>query len=103
MGPLQAFQQAIALHNQGRLGEEAIRHYEKALLLKPAFAEAHNNLGYALQKLGRNREAATHYEHALAIHPGYAEARNNLGNALQMLERSEEAVTQLEKAIAVRP
>jgi tetratricopeptide (TPR) repeat protein len=41
---------------------------------------AHNQLGRALEELGRNDEARGHYEAALAAYPGFVEARTNLGN-----------------------
>ena len=51
--------------------------------LKPDFAEAHNNLGNALQEPGKLDEAIACYRRALELKPDYAEAHNNLGNALQ--------------------
>ena len=43
----------IALQEQGKL-EEAIEAYNKALAIKPDYAEAYNNMGTALQ---RSRQA----------------------------------------------
>ena len=57
---------------------EAIEHYEQALRIRPDFAEAHYNLGVALERVGRPQEAIGHYEQALRIKPDYAEARNSL-------------------------
>ena len=62
--------------------DEAITHYQKALQIKPDYAEAHYNLGNALLQKGSVDEAIAHYQKALQINPGYAEAHNNLGNAL---------------------
>jgi hypothetical protein len=47
----------------GRL-EEAVASYRQALACKPDFAEAHNNLGVALQRLGRQSEALAFYREA---------------------------------------
>ena len=52
----------------------------KALAIKPDFADACNNLGITLKKLGQLGAAVKSYEKALAIKPDYAEAHNNLGN-----------------------
>ena len=41
-----------ALQNQGKL-DEAIASYNKALSLKPDYAEAYNNMGNALQDQGK--------------------------------------------------
>ena len=40
----------------GLLTDEAIASYHKVLSLKPDFAEAHTNMGYSLQKLGKYNE-----------------------------------------------
>jgi tetratricopeptide (TPR) repeat protein len=50
---------------------EALRH-------DPRSADAFNNLGWSLQKLGFRAEAAGAYEKALAINPAFELARNNL-------------------------
>jgi tetratricopeptide (TPR) repeat protein len=50
---------------------EALRH-------NPRSADAWNNLGGALQKLGFRDDAARAYEQALAIQPDHERARNNL-------------------------
>ena len=50
--------------------------------IQPDFAEAHSNLGNALQELGRLEEAVASYRKALAIKPDYAEAHHNLAHPL---------------------
>ena len=47
---------ANALQAQGKL-EEAIEAYTKALSIKPDYAEAHNNLGNALQRARKARRS----------------------------------------------
>ena len=58
--------------------QEAILQFEQALRIKSDFADAHYNLGNALEQAGRPREAVGHYEQALRIKPDYAEARTAL-------------------------
>jgi tetratricopeptide (TPR) repeat protein len=58
--------------------DEAISHYQKALEIKPDYAEAHNNLGLAFFQKGQMAEAITHYQKALEINPNNAAAQNNL-------------------------
>jgi tetratricopeptide (TPR) repeat protein len=67
----------IALQDQGKL-EEAIEAYNKALSIKPDYAEAYNNMGVALQDQGKLEEAIEAYTKALSIKPDYAEAHRNL-------------------------
>ncbi len=87
---------------QGKL-EEAIAAHNKALLIKPDFAEAHNNIGAAFQSQGKFEEASAAYNKALLIKPDYARAHYNLGITLQELGRLEDAVASYRKAIALIP
>jgi predicted O-linked N-acetylglucosamine transferase (SPINDLY family) len=64
----------IALQAQGKL-DEAITAYNKALSLKPDYAEAYNNMGLALQAQGKLDEAIAAYNKALSLKPDYAAAR----------------------------
>jgi protein O-mannosyl-transferase len=50
--------------------EESIAHLHRAIDLKPDYAEAHYNLGTALERLERRDEAIAAYERALALAPG---------------------------------
>ena len=63
-----------ALQEQGKL-EEAIEAYNKALAIKPDYAEAYYNMGITLQEQGKLEEAIEAYNKALAIKPDYAAAR----------------------------
>ena len=56
--------------------KEAITNYNKAIELKPDYAEAYNNRGNALNKLGENEEATYSYYKALKLDPKYVEAHN---------------------------
>ena len=106
----QEFPQSFLLWNllgaannaQGKL-EEAIAAHNKALLIKPDFAEAHNNIGAAFQSQGKFEEASAAYNKALLIKPDYARAHYNLGNTLQELGRSKDAEASYRKAISLKP
>ena len=87
----------------GRSGD-AIAQYEEALRLNPAYAEAYNNLGYALAAVGRVQEAIAPYEQALRLKPDYADAHNNLAIALTNLPgRLGEAIAHYEEALRLNP
>jgi protein O-GlcNAc transferase len=47
--------------------EEAISHYQRALVIDPNYAEAYGGLGNTYRALGRFDEALAHYDKALAI------------------------------------
>ena len=91
-----------ALKEQGKL-EEAIEAYNKALAIKPDYAEAYNNMGITLKDQGKLEEAIEAYNKALAIKPDYAEAYNNMGNALKEQGKLEEAIEAYNKALAIKP
>jgi tetratricopeptide (TPR) repeat protein len=63
----------------------------------------HNNLGAALNKLGRTEEAIEHLLQALRLKPDYAIAHYNLGTALGKLGRTEEAIEHLLQALRLKP
>ncbi len=67
----------VALTDQGK-PEEAIAAYNKALLIEPDYAEAHNNMGNALRDQGKLEEAVDSYEHAIKITSNFAVAESNL-------------------------
>ncbi|MEC7767177.1 MAG: tetratricopeptide repeat protein, partial [Pseudomonadota bacterium] len=92
----------VANNAQSKL-DEAIAAWNKALLIKPDFAEAHNNIGAAFLSQGKFDEASAAYDKALLIKPDYANAHYNLGITLQELDRLEEAVASYTKAIALKP
>jgi tetratricopeptide (TPR) repeat protein len=83
--------------------DEAIAQYQKALELKPDFAEVHNNLASLLASQGHADQAIAHYRRALEINPSFVEARNNLGLALQTQGKTEEAVAEYRKALEIAP
>ena len=58
--------------------EDAVKDYEKALALKPDYAEALYNLGITLRELGQIDAAIKSYKQALTIKPDYFGAHNNL-------------------------
>jgi protein O-mannosyl-transferase len=65
---------------------------QKAIALNPNDAEAHNNIGFALYRLGRFDEARTEHDAAVRLSPAFAAARANLGADLLMLGRLDEAL-----------
>jgi tetratricopeptide (TPR) repeat protein len=73
------------------------------LEIHPFHAEAHNNLGSALEALGKTQEAIASYRRALEIKPDSAIAHNNLGNALQIEGKLNEAVDCYRRALELDP
>jgi tetratricopeptide (TPR) repeat protein len=91
-----------ALDNKSQT-DEAIRHYQEALSLKPDDAFAHNNLGTALEKKGQIDEAIGQFRQAIRLKPDDAEAHNNLGNAFDRKGQTDEAIHHYQEALRLKP
>ena len=92
----------VTLKDQGKL-DEAIAAYNKALSIKPDYADAYNNMGNALKDQGKLDEAIAAYNKALSIKPDYAEAYNNMGVTLQEQGKLDEAIAAYNKALSIKP
>ena len=92
----------VALTGRGQV-DKAIAQYQKALEIKPNYANAHNNLGVALTDRKQVDSAIAHYQRSLEIRPDYAEAHNNLGLALAGRRQVDEAIAHYQKALEIRP
>jgi len=66
-------------------------------------SEAHYNLGYVLERMGRVTEAITQYKQALRLNPEYAEAHRILGNHLLEAGEVSEAITHYEETVRLDP
>ena len=82
--------------------DAAIDAYNKAVWLKPDFAEAYSNRGVAKNNLGRHEEAIADLDEAIRLKPDSAEAYNNRGSAKSDLGRHEEAIADLDEAIRLQ-
>jgi len=96
------FNYGNALSDDRQVGE-AIRHYRRALELKPDYMIAHNNLGNALAAEGQASEAIQHYRAALQINPNFAKAHHNLANSLSRRGEYDAAVHHYRLALEVLP
>lgn len=72
------------------LGEfaEAVEHFQKAVGLRPAFAEAWNNLGVVLVESDKTERALVALQRAVTLEPDRAEAQYNLADLLDELGQS---------------
>jgi len=92
----------ILLADRGR-ADEAARHYEQALALKPDLTGARVNLGLLLDAAGRSAEALPHLQEAARADPGSWRAHYDVGIVLAHAGRWSEAVRAYEAALALRP
>src|SRR2546427_145891 len=102
-------QSSIAENNLGivradqKKRAEAIEHYQRALQIRPEYAQAHYNLGVALAQQGKPAEAIEHYRQALRIKPDDALAHNNWGHALAEQGKLAEAIEHFRQALRINP
>jgi type IV pilus biogenesis/stability protein PilW len=88
----------------GRL-KEAEAEYRRAIQVRPAYSEAHNNLGQLLARTGRYDEAIQSFDEALSS-AFYREpwvARCNKGQALYRAGRQADGLTELRSCLTVAP
>ena len=91
------------LHGSDAEFEDAVGHLREALRINPRDPEAHNNMGGALQRMGRFEDALREHEEALRLNPRLVEARYNVGVCQQTLGRIEEARTAYAEAVRAQP
>jgi len=81
----------------------AIRHYKKAIALKPDYVKALNNLGAAYFEEGRINAAIAHYKKALAIEPFYLKAQQNLALVYYKAGRTDMAIKYYKQILEAKP
>jgi tetratricopeptide (TPR) repeat protein len=98
----QTLQEALSLHQQGRL-REAEKLYARALKAAPNNFDALHLLGLIKAQRGQMGEAHRLMAAALKINPNAPDALVNFANVLHALKRDAEALAHLDKALAMRP
>ncbi len=98
----QAMQEALSLHQQGRL-REAEKLYGRVLKAVPNQFDALHLLGLIKAQAGQMGEAYRLMTAALKINPKVPDALMNLANVLHALKRDDEALACIERALVLRP
>src|SRR5579863_10670283 len=80
--------------------DDAIKTYEKLLILAPRHATANFNLGICYEKLGRWQEATDAFQKALETDPQRVEANLGLGICLLHQEKPEPAIGFFDQVLA---
>jgi len=83
--------------------EQAIRHFTKALEIKPDYPKAHSNLANVLYDQGHVDKAFQHFEEALRVNPDAVQVHYNFGTALAEQGRLKEAIYHYRTAISLQP
>jgi Flp pilus assembly protein TadD len=82
--------------------EQAVVALREAIRLKPYDADAHNNLGVALNAQRKLDEAIAAWREAIRLKPHDAQAHNNLGVSLNGQGKLDEAVAEIREAIRLK-
>ena len=77
--------------------------YRNAIRVNDKNDLAHNNLGVALEAMGKRNQAISHYRKSVRINPLNVDAFNNLANALADEEKLGEAEKYYRKALGIEP
>jgi tetratricopeptide (TPR) repeat protein len=87
---------------QLRMADEAMTAYDRAIAVRPDYAEVHFNRGTLLQQLGKAPAALESYEVALSMNPALTQAHCSRGDVLKALGRLDEALASYNQAIALK-
>ncbi len=96
------FTLGLVRRSEGRL-DEALAHYERALAIRPAYAEAQNNMAEILMAQDRVPEALPHLAEALRLRPDLVDAHVNLGIASAEAGRPDAATAAFRDALRLAP
>jgi protein O-mannosyl-transferase len=83
--------------------QKAIRCLEKALMLAPAYAYLHVNLGVLKEAMNQPEEAERYFKNALRLDPNNPEGYYYYARWLSTRKRDHEAIAFLEKTIRISP
>ena len=90
--------EARALLQAGQT-ERAVVAFQQALAEAPGWAAGHNDLGVALQALGRTQDAGQAYRRAMDLDPDDPRPLFNLGNLMLVLDFVDEAAVLLNRLV----
>ena len=96
------FNQAQDLHEKGDLAG-AIKLYEKAIAIEPAFPEAEYQCGMAKLALGKLPDAERSFRRAVELKPDWTLAMTSLGSLLAQKGETAEAEKLLAKVVELEP
>ncbi|WP_017652628.1 tetratricopeptide repeat protein [Fortiea contorta] len=101
-------QNATELYKQGNTFfdlqryQDALAVYEKAVNIRPDYAEGWYAQGKTLYELKKYSAALTAYDKAIQIQPEYTAAWSGRGLSLKNLQRYQEAIASLDKALQLK-
>ena len=98
----QAFEQALQLHQTGRLAEAGAL-YRQILAVQPNHSGALHLLGVVSHQAGRGDLAVELIRRSIALNPQNPSAHSNLGEAYRALGRFDEAIASYRHTLQLQP
>jgi tetratricopeptide (TPR) repeat protein/tRNA A-37 threonylcarbamoyl transferase component Bud32 len=95
------YNRANILYNLKRYNQ-ALDTYDKAIQIRPEYAEAWNGEAKTLSELEKYKEALDAYDKAIQIQPNYLEAWLGRGYVLDNLEKDQEAIDSFDQALKIQ-
>lgn len=83
--------------------EDAVASFQRAINLKPDYADAWDNLGWVYTRAGKYGEAVNAYKQGIRLKPADAKAWNSLGGAFTANGKYDEAIAAYHKAVELKP
>ncbi len=83
--------------------EKSLEHFQRAIKLKPGYADAYHNMAITYRKMGEIDKAITSYKKALELNPRLWQSCQDLTVIYYQQEDYEEAVAWAKKAIEINP
>lgn len=99
---IEAYDEGVRLVQAGRL-REAVTAFDKAIRLKPDFAEAYGGRGNVHGALAQYEKALKDYDEAVRLDPDYVEVYFNRGNIYSSLVQHERALKDYSEVIRLNP
>ena len=82
--------------------DASVYSYKQIVKIDPNYAEAHNNIGVAMEGKGSLESAIDSYKQAVKIKPDYSEAHFNLGNVLHKKGSLDAALDSYSQAVKIK-
>ncbi|NJK66188.1 MAG: tetratricopeptide repeat protein [Microcoleus sp. SU_5_3] len=90
------------LYNLNRF-KEALETYDRAIAIRPDYAEVWQEKAKTLYELKKYRESQSAYDKAIELKPEYLEAWTGRGYALDKLQQPQGAIVSFENALKIQP
>lgn len=91
------------IFNELNQTDKAAEQFQKAVDLRPDYAEAYLDLGLTWRRLGRHEEALEAFQKAARLDPERPDANHYLGREYLALNQTDPAVDHLKKALEATP